>query len=48
MTKTKKDFGPDRTNVFTSPLDNSSRLLSTAEVARILVVPVATLYCWRP
>ena len=48
MAKTKKDLDSDHTqNVLTSSLDISSRLLSTEEVARILVVPVATLYCWR-
>jgi excisionase family DNA binding protein len=30
-----------------SSFDLSTRLLSTDEVARLLVVPVATLYCWR-
>ena len=48
MAKTKKDLDPDRTqNVLTSSLDLSTRLLSTDEVARLLVVPVATLYTWR-
>ena len=48
MARTKKDLDSDRTqNVLTSSLDISSRLLSTEEVARILVVPVNTLYCWR-
>lgn len=48
MAKTKKDLDSDhRQNVLTSSLDISSRLLSTEEVARILVVPVNTLYCWR-
>ena len=48
MAKTKKDLDPDRTqNVLTSSLDLSSRLLSTDEVARLLVVPVTTLYTWR-
>lgn len=48
MAKTKKDLDSDRTqNVLTASLDISSRLLSTEEVARILVVPVTTLYCWR-
>jgi predicted DNA-binding transcriptional regulator AlpA len=48
MAKTKKDLDPDRTqNMLTSSLDISTRLLSTEDVARILVVPVATLYCWR-
>jgi excisionase family DNA binding protein len=48
MAKTKKDLDSDRTrNVLTSSLDISARLLSTEEVARILVVPVNTLYCWR-
>lgn len=48
MAKTKKDLDSDRTqNVLTSSLDISSRLLSTEEVARMLVVPVTTLYTWR-
>ena len=47
MAKTKKDLDSDRTNILTSSLDISSRLLSTGDVARILVVPVNTLYCWR-
>ncbi|MGI8407181.1 MAG: helix-turn-helix transcriptional regulator [Actinomycetota bacterium] len=48
MAKTKKDLDPDRTqNVLTSSLDLSTRLLSTDEVARLLVVPVTTLYSWR-
>lgn len=46
MARTKKDFELDRTTVRAS-VDISSRLLSTEEVARILVVPVNTLYCWR-
>jgi excisionase family DNA binding protein len=48
MAKTKKGLDSDRTqNVLTSSLDISSRLLSTEEVARMLVVPVTTLYTWR-
>ena len=48
MAKTKKELDSDRSqNVLTSSLDFSSRLLSTEEVARILVVPVTTLYTWR-
>lgn len=48
MPKTKKDLDSNHTqNVLTSSLDISSRLLSTEDVARILVVPVNTLYCWR-
>lgn len=48
MGKAKKDLDSDRTrNELTPSLDISSRLLSTEEVARILTVPVATLYCWR-
>ena len=46
MAKTKKDLELDRTSIQAS-VDISSRLLSTEEVARILVVPVNTLYCWR-
>ncbi len=48
MAKTKKDLDSDRTrNVLTSSLEVSTRLLSTEDVARILVVPVTTLYTWR-
>ena len=48
MAKTKKDLDRERTDkVLPTSLDISSRLLSTEDVARILVVPVATLYCWR-
>ena len=48
MAKMKKDLDSDRTqNVLTSSLDISQRLLTTEEVARILVVPITTLYCWR-
>jgi excisionase family DNA binding protein len=46
MARTKKDLELDRNSVRAS-VDISSRLLSTEEVARILVVPVNTLYCWR-
>jgi excisionase family DNA binding protein len=46
MARTKKDFESDHTSIRAS-VDISSRLLSTEEVARILVVPVSTLYCWR-
>jgi excisionase family DNA binding protein len=46
MARTKKDLELDRTSVRAS-VDISSCLLSTEEVARILVVPVNTLYCWR-
>lgn len=47
MANTKKDLDRNPTEVTLSFLDISSRLLSTEEVARILVVPVTTLYCWR-
>ena len=48
MAKTKKGLDSDPTqNVLTSSLGIATRLLSTEEVARILVVPVNTLYCWR-
>lgn len=47
MAKTK-DLHSDRTqNVLRSSLDVSTRLPSTEDVTRILVVPVTTLYCWR-
>lgn len=48
MGKTKKDLDSDSTrNELTPSLGISLRLLSTQEVARILTVPVTTLYCWR-
>ena len=48
MAKTKKELDSERTrNVLVSSLDVSTRLLSTEDVARILVVPVTTLYTWR-
>ncbi len=46
MAKTRNQFGEDRVRVDSS-LDLSARLLSTDEVARLLVVPVTTLYTWR-
>ena len=48
MARTKKGLDSNHPrNLLTSSLDISSRLLSTEEVARILVVPVTTLYTWR-
>lgn len=44
MAKTRNEFRQDRFDV---SLDLSTRLLSTDEVARLLVVPVTTLYTWR-
>jgi len=46
MAKTKGDLNQDRTRLESS-LDLSARLLSSDEVARLLVVPVTTLYTWR-
>ena len=46
MARTKKDLELDHSSTRAS-VDISSRLLSTEEVAGILVVPVNTLYCWR-
>ncbi|MDP9069232.1 MAG: helix-turn-helix domain-containing protein [Actinomycetota bacterium] len=46
MAGTKKDLDRDA-DLLRSSFDISSRLLSTEEVARILVVPVSTLYGWR-
>jgi excisionase family DNA binding protein len=46
MAKTKGELNQDRTRLESS-LDLSARLLSTDEVARLLVVPVTTLYTWR-
>ena len=48
MSRTNKDLESNRNqNTLGSTFDISSRLLSTEEVARILVVPVNTLYSWR-
>lgn len=48
MPKAKKHLDRDHAHdVLASSVDLSYRLLSTEEVARILVVPVTTLYCWR-
>jgi len=48
MAKTKKELDRERTDkVLSQSLDISTRLLSTDEVARLLVVPVTTLYTWR-
>lgn len=46
MAKTKKDLNQNQTRLDSS-FDLSIRLLSTQEVARLLVVPVTTLYTWR-
>jgi excisionase family DNA binding protein len=46
MAKTRNELNQNRTRL-ESPLDLSARLLSTGEVARLLVVPVTTLYTWR-
>ena len=46
MAKTKKGVDQDPSRLDSS-FDFSSRLLSTDEVARLLVVPVTTLYTWR-
>ncbi len=48
MAKTNKDPDAHRTQqLLTTSHDISSRLLTTEEVARILVVPITTLYSWR-
>lgn len=46
MAKTRNELNQDQLDhhVFA---DVSTRLLSTDEVARLLVVPVTTLYTWR-
>lgn len=46
MAKTRNELNQDRVS-FESSLALSARLLSTDEVARLLVVPVTTLYTWR-
>lgn len=46
MAKTRNELNQDPTRRESS-LDLSARLLSTDEVARLLVVPVTTLYTWR-
>ena len=46
MAKTRSELNHDQTRLDSS-LNLSTRLLSTDEVARLLVVPVATLYTWR-
>lgn len=46
MAKRRNEQKEDRTRLESS-FDLSVRLLSTDEVARLLVVPVTTLYTWR-
>jgi predicted DNA-binding transcriptional regulator AlpA len=46
MAKTRSDLDPDGIRLESSH-DLSARLLFTNEVARLLVVPVTTLYTWR-
>lgn len=46
MAKTRNELNQEQIRLDSSP-DLSTRLLSTDEVARLLVVPVATLYTWR-
>jgi excisionase family DNA binding protein len=46
MAKTRNELNQDRLSLESS-FDLSARLLSTDEVARLLVVPVTTLYTWR-
>ncbi len=46
MAKTRSKLNQDQIRLDSS-LDLSTRLLSTDEVARLLVVPVTTLYTWR-
>ncbi len=47
MGQRKKELTDRTKDAVTASFDFSNRLLSTEEVARILVVPVTTLYCWR-
>lgn len=46
MAETRNELNQNRLSVESSR-DLSVRLLSTDEVARLLVVPVTTLYTWR-
>lgn len=46
MAKTRNELSQDRSRLDSS-FDLSTRLLSTDEVARLLLVPVTTLYTWR-
>lgn len=46
MAKTRNELNQDLSRLDISS-DLSTRLLSTDEVARLLVVPVTTLYTWR-
>lgn len=46
MATTRNELNQDRIRLDSSA-DLSTRLLSTQEVARLLVVPVTTLYTWR-
>ncbi len=46
MAKTRNGLNQDRSRLL-APFNLPVRLLSTEEVARLLVVPVATLYTWR-
>lgn len=46
MAKTRGELNQDQIRLEASA-DLSTRLLSTEEVARLLVVPVTTLYTWR-
>lgn len=46
MAKTRNKLNQDQVRLESS-IDVSARLLSTDEVARLLVVPVTTLYTWR-
>lgn len=47
MGQRKKELTDRTKDAVTASFDFSNRLLSTEEVAGILVVPVNTLYCWR-
>ncbi len=46
MAKTRNELNQER-NPLDASFNLSTRLLSTNEVARLLVVPVTTLYTWR-
>ncbi len=46
MAKTRNELDQERNRLGAS-FNLSTRMLSTDEVARLLVVPVTTLYTWR-
>ena len=47
MPRTKKNLNSDTTQELLTSSELPSRLLTTDEVAQLLIVPVTTLYTWR-